>query len=55
MSSDAGLILFRDSERKAGLAQRLADWLRDPRDPAKNQHSLSDIIRFRMLMIVYVS
>ena len=51
MNSDAGLTLLREIERKAGLAQRLADCLRDPRDPAKVQHSLCDIIRFRIMMI----
>ena len=43
--------LLREIEREAGLAQRLADCMRDARDPAKVQHSLSDIIRFRMMMI----
>ena len=51
MSSDAGLTLLREIERKAGLAQRFADCLCDPRDPAKVQHGLADIIRFRMMMI----
>jgi len=51
MSSDAGLTLLREIERKAGLAQRLADCLSDPRDPAKVQHVLGDIIRFRIMMI----
>jgi len=51
MSSDAGLTLLREIERKAGLAQRLAACMVDPRDPAKVQHSLSDIIRFRIMMI----
>lgn len=51
MSSDAGLIFLREIERKAGLAQRLADCLHDPREPAKVQHSLCDIIRFRIMMI----
>ena len=51
MSSDAGLTLLREIERKAGLAQRLADCLHDPRDPAKVRHSLCDIIRFRIMMI----
>lgn len=51
MSSDAGLTLLREIERKAGLAQRLADCLCDPRDPAKVRHSLCDIIRFRIMMI----
>ena len=51
MSSDAGLTLLREIERKAGLSQRLADCLSDPRDPAKVQHILCDIIRFRVMMI----
>jgi len=51
MSSDAGLTLLREIERKAGLAQRLADCLCDLRDPAKVQHRLCDIIRFRIMMI----
>jgi hypothetical protein len=51
MNSDAGLTLLREIERKAGLAQRLADCLHDPHDPAKVQHSLCDIIRFRIMMI----
>lgn len=50
MSSDAGLTLLREIERKAGLAQRLADCLSDPRDPAKVPHGLAEIIRFRMMM-----
>ena len=51
MSSDAGLTLLREIERKAGLAQRLAGCLYDPRDPVKVQHRLCDIIRFRIMMI----
>jgi len=51
MSSNAGLTLLREIEREAGLAQRLADCLCDPRDPAKVQHGLADIIRFRMMLI----
>lgn len=51
MSSDAGLTLLREIARKAGLSLRLADCLCDPRDPAKVQHSLCDIIRFRIMMI----
>jgi len=45
MSSDAGLSLLREIERQAGLAQRLAWCMVDPRDPAKVQHSPDDIIR----------
>ena len=51
MSSGAGLTLLREIGRKAGLAQRLADCLHDPRDPAKVQHGLCDIIRFPILLI----
>jgi len=51
MSSDAGLSLLREIERQAGLAQRLASCMVDPRDPAKVQHYLDDIIRFRIMMI----
>jgi len=51
MSSDAGLTLLREIERKAGLAQRLASCMADPRDPAKVQHSLADIIRLPVMMI----
>lgn len=55
MSSDAGLTLLREIERKAGLAQRLAGCIWDPRDPAKVQHSLCDIIRFRIMITVHDS
>ncbi len=51
MSSDAGLTLLREIERKAGLAGRLASCMADPRDPAKVQHSLDDIMRLRIMMI----
>lgn len=51
MSTDAGLVLLREIERKAGLARRLASCMVDARDPAKVQHSLDDIIRFRIMMI----
>ena len=51
MSSDAGLMLLREIERREGLAGWLASCMEDPRVPAKVQHSLEDIIRFRILMI----
>lgn len=51
MSSDAGLMVLREIECKAGLALRLADCLSDRRDPAKVQHGLDDIIRFWIMMI----
>src|SRR6516225_8928625 len=33
-SSDAGLLLLREAERKLGVCQRLADAMPDHRDPA---------------------
>ena len=51
MSSDAGLMLLREIERREGLAGWLASCMEDPRAPGKVQHSLEDIIRFRILMI----
>jgi len=51
MSSDAGLTLLREVERRHDLAGLLASCLDDPRDPSKILHSLEDIIRFRIMMI----
>lgn len=51
MSSDAGLTLLREVERRADLAGLVASCLTDLREPGKVQHSLKDIIRFRIMMI----
>jgi len=51
LSSDAGPILLRAIERKAGPAGRLAACMADPRDPAKVQHGPDDIIRLPILRI----
>lgn len=51
MSSDAGLTLLREVERRHDLADVVASCLTDPRDPGKVRHSLEDIIRFRIMMI----
>lgn len=51
MSSNAGLTLLREVERRDGLAGLLASCLQDLRDPGKVQHSLAEIIRFRIMMI----
>ncbi len=52
MSSDGGLLLFREIEDRLCLADRLAGCLTDPRNPAQIAHPLAEIIRFRMLAIV---
>jgi hypothetical protein len=51
MSSDAGLTLLREVERRHDLAGLVSSCLMDLRDPGKTRHSLEDIIRFRMMMI----
>lgn len=51
MSSDAGLTLLREVERRHDLAGLLASCLTDLRAPGKVRHSLEDIIRFRIMMI----
>ena len=51
LSSEGGLLVLREIERRLGLADRLAGCLKDPRMPHKIGHRLAEIIRFRMLMI----
>lgn len=43
--------MLREVQRRGGLPARLAACLDDPRDPARTQHTLADIIAFRTLMI----
>ena len=51
MSSDAGLTLLREIERQDDLAAGLAACIADARDPARVQHGLAEIMRFRIMMI----
>jgi len=51
LSSDGGLLLLREAEQRLQVAERLAACIKDPRAPDLITHSLTDIIRFRLLMI----
>ena len=51
ISSDGGLVLLREAERRLGLAETLAGCIRDGRDPALVVHTLSAMLRFRMFAI----
>lgn len=51
LTSDAGVLLLAEIERRLGLAERLARCLADPRDPERVRHSLAEMIRFRALLI----
>lgn len=51
LSSDAGVLALREVEKQLRVADRLAACLVDPRAPDQITHTLSDIIRFSLLMI----
>jgi hypothetical protein len=51
LSSDGGLLALREIEERLGIAKRLAACIDDPRAPDRIQHSLAEILRFRLLMI----
>lgn len=51
ISSDGGLVLLREAERRLGLSALLAKCIRDRRDPARITHQLAEMVRFRMLAI----
>ena len=51
ISSDGGVVLLREAERRLGLADLLAGCLRDRRDPALVTHTLAEMLRFRMLAV----
>lgn len=51
LSSDGGLLLLREAERRLGLANRLAGVIRDRRDPARIDHALPELLKTRILAI----
>ena len=51
ISSDGGVMLLAQAERKLMIADKLAAGIADRRDPARTIHTLSDILRARMLAI----
>jgi len=51
LSSDAGVLLLAEVERKLGIAERLARCVADPRAPEQIEHSVAEMIRFRALAI----
>ncbi|MCW2319285.1 hypothetical protein M2322_004854 [Rhodoblastus acidophilus] len=51
LSSDGGVLALREVEQRLRVADRLAACIADPRALDLITHSLSDIIRFRLLMI----
>ena len=51
ITSDAGVLLPAQAERRLGIVDRLAALIPDGRDPARVAHSLPDILRARVLAI----
>jgi hypothetical protein len=51
LSSDGGILALREVDQRLRVADRLAACMMDPRAPDQITHSLTDIIRFRLLMI----
>jgi hypothetical protein len=50
-SSDGGVLLLREVERRLGLSERLAACIPDRRDPESISHGIADMLRFRMFAI----
>src|SRR6266576_147195 len=51
MSSDAGVLLLREAERRLGIAARLAACIPDRRDPERISHGVDEMLRLRMFAI----
>jgi hypothetical protein len=51
LSSDGGLLMLREVERRLHVADRLAACITDRRAPDQTVHTLAAIIRFRLLAI----
>jgi len=48
-SSDAGLLLLREAERKLGVCRRLAEAMPDRRDPDRIRHAMFSAASPRLL------
>ncbi|MGE5488235.1 MAG: IS1380 family transposase [bacterium] len=51
LTSDAGVLLLAEIDRRLGICERLARCIEDPRAPERIQHTLAEMIRFRALLI----
>jgi hypothetical protein len=51
LSSDGGVLVLAEIERRLGIAERLARCIEDPRAPDRVQHGLAEMICFRALLI----
>jgi hypothetical protein len=51
LTSDGGVLLLRQMDRRLGLTEAMAKLIPDPRDPVRCEHRLVDLIRQRVYAI----
>ena len=51
LTSDAGVLVLAEIERRLGIAERLARCIPDLRAPGRVHHGIAEMIRFRILLI----
>ncbi len=51
LTSDGGVMLLAQAERRTGIAGRLAGCIADPHDQSRVVHGLADILRTRIVAI----
>jgi hypothetical protein len=51
LTSDGGVLVLAEIERRLGIAERLARCVADPRAPERVRHGLAEMIRYRALLI----
>lgn len=51
ISSDGGLLLLRQADRRLGLTRMLASCVQDRRDPSRISHAVEEMLLFRMMAI----
>lgn len=51
ISSDGGLLLLREADRRLGLTRMLASCVQDRRDPNRISHAVEEVLLFRMMAI----
>lgn len=51
LTSDAGVLLLGEIDRRLGISERLARCIEDPRAPERVEHSFAEMIRFRAIAI----
>jgi len=51
ISSDGGLLLLREADRRLGLTRTLASYVQDRCDPSRITHVVEEMLLFRMMAI----